>query len=454
MVSQTGTGMTNSVPVRHIDLATHVSSMAPLAPGSRIAVVGAGIAGLSTAWLLSDKYRVTLFEAGDYFGGHSNTVDVTLEGLTHPVDTGFLVHNDVTYPNLVPLLAHLGVPVHASDMSFGVSIREPDIEWAGTNLRSVFAQPSNLFKPKFLRMLRDILRFNRQAEHYLLEVRSTPMTLGSLLEREQFGRAMQDWYLLPMAAAIWSTPVSAVLEFSAETFLAFCLNHRLLQINDRPQWKTILGGSRVYVQAMLKRLTDARLACPVTQVQRSDNTITVTSAAGVENFDAIVMACHAPTTLALLDATPDERRMLAGFRYQTNEAILHTDIALLPRRKKVWSAWNYMAVGGQGAERPVAVSYLINQLQPLPFQTPVVVTLNPHRAPEASKVIRRFSYEHPILDQTASLSQQKLPMLQGKQNTWFCGAWSGFGFHEDGLKSALRVARDFGVMPPWRAVYD
>ena len=423
-------------------------------PGRRIAVVGSGIAGLSTAWLLADQYRVTLFEAGDYFGGHSNTVDVTLEGCTHPVDTGFLVHNDLTYPNLVPLLAHLGVPVHASDMSFGVSIHEPDIEWAGTNLGSVFAQPSNLFRPKFIGMLRDILRFNREAERYLLEVRSTPVTLGELLAREKFGQAMQEWYLLPMAAAIWSAPVSAVLDFSAATFLSFCLNHRLLQIDKRPQWKTILGGSRLYVQAMLKRLTDARLGCPVTRVQRSADSVVISSSRGDENFDSVVMACHAPTTLALLEPTPNERRVLSAIRYQPNEAILHTDVALLPRRKKVWSAWNYMAAGGQGAERPVAVSYLINQLQPLPFKTPVIVTLNPHQPPDPAKVLARFSYEHPVLDQAASLAQSELPALQGQQRTWFCGAWTGFGFHEDGLKSALRVARAFGVTPPWQATYE
>jgi predicted NAD/FAD-binding protein len=423
-------------------------------PGRRIAVVGSGIAGLSTAWLLAERHQVTLFEAGDYFGGHSNTVDVTLEGATHPVDTGFLVHNDLTYPNLVPLLAYLGVPVHASDMSFGVSIHEPDIEWAGTNLASVFAQPSNLFRPKFIGMLRDILRFNREAERYLLEVRRTPMTLGELLAREKFGQAMQEWYLLPMAAAIWSAPVSAVLDFSAATFLSFCLNHRLLQIDQRPKWKTILGGSRLYVQAMLKRLTDARLACPVTRVQRTANSVVISSPRGEESFDAVVMACHAPTTLALLEPTPHEHRVLSAIRYQPNEAILHTDVALLPRRQKVWSAWNYMAAGGQGAERPVAVSYLINQLQPLPFKTPVIVTLNPHQPPDPAKVLARFSYEHPVLDQAASLAQSELPGLQGQHRTWFCGAWTGFGFHEDGLKSALRVARAFGVTPPWQATYE
>lgn len=422
--------------------------------GSRIAVIGAGIAGLSCSWLLADRYNVTLFESADYFGGHSNTVDVTLEGITSPVDTGFLVHNDLTYPNLIQLFAHLGVAVHATDMSFGVSIENPDVEWAGTNLDTVFAQRSNMLRPKFLNMLRDIVRFNRNAQQYLVQVRHSPCTLAQLLEKEQFGQAMQDWYLLPMAAAIWSSTVQDILDFPAENFLAFCLNHRLLQIENRPKWKTVLGGSREYVKAMLKKIPDARLNCPVQRVTRTAGSVTIDSALGAESFDAVIFACHAPTALQMLDASPSERDVLSSFRYQPNRAVLHTDITLLPRRKKVWSAWNYMAASGQGAERPVAVSYLLNQLQPLPFKSPVIVTLNPHRLPDPAHVIQEFDYEHPVLDMRAAQSQKKMFSIQGNQNTWFCGAWAGYGFHEDGLRAALRVVRDFGVAPPWNAVYD
>ena len=425
-----------------------------LAPGSRIAVIGAGIAGLSSAWLLADRYKVTLFESADYFGGHSNTVDVTLEGITSPVDTGFLVHNDLTYPNLIQLFAHLGIAVHATDMSFGVSIESPDIEWAGTNLATVFAQRSNILRPKFLSMLRDILRFNRNPEHYLSQVRNTSYTLAQLLEKEKFGQAMQDWYLLPMAAAIWSSTVKDILDFPAENFLAFCINHRLLQIENRPKWKTVLGGSREYVKAMLEKIHDARLNCCVQAVTRQNGSVRIDSVAGSESFDGVIFACHAPTTQRLLDVTESEREVLSGFRYQPNHAVLHTDIHLLPRRKKVWSAWNYMAATGSGAERPVAVSYLINQLQPLPFKTPVIVTLNPHRMPDPAHIIQEFEYEHPVLDMQAARSQKLLSTIQGQQNAWFCGAWAGYGFHEDGLKAALRVMRDFDVLPPWDPVYD
>jgi len=425
--------------------------------GSRIAVIGAGISGLASAWLLKEHSQVTLFEAGAYFGGHSNTVDVSLEGMTHPVDTGFLVHNDLTYPNLIQLFAHLNISVHASDMSFGVSIEQPDIEWAGTNLGTVFAQRSNLFKPKFLQMLRDILRFNRNAQRYLDMTSDDPVTLGALLERERFGQSMRDWYLLPMAAAIWSASVKDILDFPASTFLAFCLNHRLLQIENRPQWKTVVGGSREYVKAMVRDLNDARLNCSVHRVQRQGDQVVIHSAQGIEHFDAVIFACHAPTALALLDVTDAERNVLAGFRYQANRAVLHIDTKLLPRRKKVWSAWNYLSSTGEDDEnvrRPVAVSYLLNQLQPLPFKTPVIVTLNPTHEPDPELVLRAFDYEHPILNQTAAASQKLLPTIQGHNRAWFCGAWSGFGFHEDGLKSALRVVRDFDVAIPWTPVYD
>ena len=425
-----------------------------IATNSRVAVIGSGIAGLTCGWLLSERYNVTLFEAGDYFGGHSNTVDVTLEGITHPVDTGFLVHNDLTYPNLIQLFATLGVAVYTTDMSFGVSIASPDIEWAGTNLDTVFAQRKNILRPRFISMLRDILRFNRNAQSYLERARMQPLTLGALLDREQFGAPMRDWYLLPMAAAIWSSSVRDILDFPADTFLAFCLNHRLLQVENRPKWKTVLGGSRQYVQAMLKKIPDARLNCPIHQVRRTGQSVELSSPTGTEHIDAVIFACHAPTALKLLDAHPQERDVLGGFRYQPNLALLHTDTTLLPRRKKVWSAWNYMAASGQGTERPVAVSYLLNQLQPLPFSSPVVVTLNPHRLPDPGKVLKTFNYEHPVLDTRAARAQALLPAIQGEDRAWFCGAWAGFGFHEDGLKSALRVVRDFGVEPPWQAVYE
>lgn len=422
--------------------------------GSRIAVVGSGIAGLSAAWLLSGQHQVTLYESGSYFGGHSNTVDVTLEGMTYPVDTGFLVHNDLTYPNLIELFRTLGLAVHASDMSFGVSIDEPDIEWAGTNLDTVFAQRSNLLRPAFLGMLKDIVRFNKYASEYLSQTRDTAVTLSDLLSREGYGQAMQHWYLLPMAAAIWSSSVKDIMGFPAHTFLAFCLNHRLLQIENRPQWKTVLNGSRTYVRAMLEKIRDARLHCPVHRVRRHAQSVEIVSASGTESFDAVVMACHAPTSLSLIDAHEDEKQVLGGFRCQPNEAILHTDRALLPRREKIWSAWNYLSSTGLSGQRPVAVSYLLNKLQPLPFKTPVIVTLNPHRRPDPAQVIQTFDYEHPVMDVPAMQSQRQLANIQGVRRTWFCGAWAGYGFHEDGLKSALRVVRDMGISPPWSAVYD
>ncbi|WP_447578600.1 NAD(P)/FAD-dependent oxidoreductase [Achromobacter kerstersii] len=419
---------------------------APIPPGGRIAVVGGGVSGLSAAWLLSEKYSVTLFEAGSYVGGHTNTVDAEVDGIRHPVDTGFLVHNDLTYPNLVQLFRHLNIPVHASDMTFSVSLAQPDLEWAGTSLGTVFAQRRNLMRPAFLGMLRDILRFNRHAARYL--ARCGPYALlGDLLDDEGYGQAMRDWYLLPMAGAIWSTPPSMVLQQPARTFLSFCLNHRLLQVAGRPQWKTVKGGARQYVNAMLPRIADVRVSSAVHTVKRLADGVEVRSAGHVDRYDAVVLACHAPTSLAMLDASEDERDVLSRVRYQPNVAVLHTDTALLPRRRAVWSAWNYLA--GPTADAPMSVSYLLNHLQPLPFKQPVIVTLNPQQEPAASTVLGRFEYEHPILDADTIVAQGQLASIQGRARTWFCGAWTGYGFHEDGLASAIRVAADFGVSPPW-----
>jgi len=416
----------------------------------RIAVIGAGITGLASAYFLARRHEVTLFEANRYLGGHTNTVDVNLGGQSYPVDTGFLVFNDRTYPNLIALFAEIGIDSHPSDMSFGVSLDNGHTEWAGSNLDTVFAQRRHLASPRFIGMVRDILRFNGAAEQNLIKVQHTGLTLGELLSLGGYGATFRDAYLLPMAAAIWSSSTSDILKFPALTFLRFCLNHGLLQINNRPQWRTVNGGGRAYVAKLAAKLANVRLASPVWQVRRGDQGVTVASEQGTERFDAVVFATHAPVTLQLLaDACDDERALLGAVRYQPNTAILHTDAQLLPRRRKVWSAWNYLGGLRQDGQRPTCVSYLINKLQPLPFAEPVIVTLNPFEAPAERHEIARFEYQHPLFDNAAIAAQERLPELQGRQRTWFAGAWTGYGFHEDGLKSALRVARDFELAPDW-----
>jgi uncharacterized protein len=420
----------------------------------RIAVIGAGISGLASAYLLARAHDVTLFEDAATLGGHTNTVDVELDGMTHPVDTGFLVFNDRTYPNLIALFDELGVRAHRTDMSFSVSLEGGRLEWAGTNLNTVFAQRRNLFSPTFLGMLKDILRFNASAARHLEDTLSSRCTVGELLVESRYGTPFQRHYLLPMAAAIWSSAANDVLRFPAATFLRFCLNHALLQVNNRPPWRTVAGGGREYVRRIASKLDDVRTNTPVRGIRRDTEGVTVmTRDAGPERFDAVVLATHTPTSLRLLnDISDDERAVLSAVRYQDNVAVLHTDRALLPRRQRVWSAWNYLGARtlqkGEQME-PVCVSYLINQLQPLPFTSPVIVTLNPVDEPAPGTELGRYQYEHPLLDLAAIDAQQQLPSIQGKRRTWFAGAWTGYGFHEDGLKSALRVARDFGIAPAW-----
>ncbi len=426
---------------------------------SKIAVVGSGISGLSAAWLLAKHHHVTVYEAANYAGGHSNTVDVTLNGISHPVDTGFLVHNDRTYPNLIALFKHIGIDTPASDMSFSVKLPLVNVEWAGATLGTLFAQKRNLFRPSFWRMIRDILNFNKRAHDLLASVQDGDMSLGQLLDREGYSREFREWYLLPMGAAIWSSPMDDMADFPAKTFIQFCLNHGLLQINDRPQWKSIRGGSRVYVERLCAdiRAHDGHvlLNTPVQQVTRHADGVHIATANGVDVFDQVVMACHTDQSLALLtDAHAQEKAVLAAVRYQPNTAYLHTDENLMPMRKSAWSAWNYYAGASQAGEFPVAVTYWLNRLQPLPFDQAVMVTLNPPEPPKASETLAVIDYAHPLLDGAAYQAQQALPSIQGLDRVYFAGAWASYGFHEDGLKSGLAVANLLGVYAPWQNAED
>lgn len=422
---------------------------------SRVAVVGAGIAGLAAARALSASARVTLFEAASWFGGHAHTVDLTLHGVTHGVDTGFLVFNEKTYPELIRLFATLGVETAPSDMSF--SVRSGDLEWSGRNLDAVFAQRANLVRPKFWRMLGEVLRFNRLATAIARDpaLPAPPeQTIGAFLDQQRFSNQFREGYLLPMIGCIWSCPTAQMLRFPMTALVRFCDNHGLLQIRDRPQWRTVRGGARNYVTRMLGAIADARLNTPVRRVRRlAQGGVEVGTDTGSERFDAVVMACHSDQSLALLDDASDaERAVLAAVRYQANRAVLHTDAGVLPRRRRAWAAWNYER-GSSAAHDAgsVCLHYLLNRLQPLPFETPVIVSLNPLREIAPGSVHGEFSYSHPVFDSEALRAQERLPALQGRRGTWYCGAWTRHGFHEDGLASGLAVAAQIasrlGVRP-------
>ena len=421
----------------------------------KIAVIGSGIAGLGSAWLLNGAYDVTVYEKGGTVGGHSNTVDAPtgLDGETTPVDTGFIVYNERTYPNLIGLFDTLGVTRIKTDMSFGVSVDQGRLEYGGSDLKSLFAQKRNLISPRFIRMVRDILRFYKVAPGLLSSGAADGMTLADLLARDGYSRAFIDDHLLPMAAAIWSCPVSKMGQFPAASFIRFFDNHGLLQVENRPQWWTVQGGSRNYVNRIRADLgRDVLVKQGIKAVTRGDDQVTLhLEDGGQADYDRVVFACHGDQAHHLLaDKTDKESDILSRFTYQTNRAVLHKDVAQMPRRRKVWSSWNYLTQRGTDLDtRQVSVTYWMNQLQSLDPDFPLFVTLNPIHDIDPGMIHQEFDYDHPVFDHGALEAQARLPEIQGHGGVWFCGSYCGYGFHEDGLGSAVAVARAFGVAAPW-----
>jgi predicted NAD/FAD-binding protein len=421
----------------------------------RIAIVGSGISGLSAAHHLHGHAEITLFEAGDYFGGHTHTVDVTLPtatGLqTHGVDTGFLVYNERTYPGLIGLFDELQIATAKSDMSFSVQVPgapgQRALEWNGANLNTVFAQRSNVLKPRFLRMLRDVVRFNtlatalaeRNQDHELAQ------PLRAFLQTHAFGDSFRDWYLLPMLGCIWSCPTDQMLEFPVATMIRFCHNHGLIQVNNRPQWHTVAGGARHYVEKIVARIPDKRLNTPVLRIERDAQGTTVHTHSGSERFDAVILATHADQSLQMLATpTPQEQATLGAIRYHPNRAVLHTDTSVMPQKKLAWAAWNYERAAQHNTESArVCLHYWLNLLQPLPFTQDVLVSLNPVRDIDPAHVLGAYDYAHPVFDLAAIQAQAHMPQLQGQQRTWFAGAWMGYGFHEDGFKAGRAAAQSW-----------
>lgn len=432
--------------------------MATASPASpKVAIVGSGISGLAAAHALQGRADITLFEAGAYFGGHTHTVDITLPtargAVTHGVDTGFLVFNERTYPTLIKLFAELGVETARSDMSFSVKV--PDalasrtLEWSGSSLNTVFAQRGNLLNWRFLRMLREITRFNRitnaLADSHAEAAMRQP--LGDFLHKNRFSDEFQDWYFLPMMGSIWSCPTDQMLAFPVATMIRFCKNHGLIQVANRPQWWTVVGGAKHYVDKIIAPISDKRLNTPVRLIERDPHAarggVRIVTDGQTEVFDKVVLATHSDQSLAMLQkASAAEQAVLGAINYQANRAVLHTDASVLPANPLAWAAWNYERAQDKRRESTqVCLHYLINKLQPLPFSQPVLVSLNPARPITAQKIVAEYDYAHPVFDGSAIRAQKELPGLQGQQHSYFCGAWTGYGFHEDGLKSGLLVAQ-------------
>ncbi len=421
----------------------------------KIAVVGTGISGLSAAWLLSRHHDVTVYEADTRIGGHSNTLEVDVEGRRIAVDTGFIVYNEPCYPNLTALFAHLGVPTTATEMSFAVSLDRGRLEYAGSDLAGLLAQRANLMRPRFWSMMADLLRFYRRAPRDLATLGDE--SLAAYLDRGRYGAAFREDHLYPMAAAIWSTPSAEVGAYPAAAFIRFCENHGLLRLTERPIWRTVTGGSREYVARLTAPFRDRILTgTPVVSIARDAAGVEILDGHGARRrFDHVVVATHADRALALLSQpSADERRLLGAFRYSANEAVLHRDPDLMPQRRAAWASWNYLSDQRSG-DRRLSVTYWMNRLQPLDTPKDLFVTLNPLREPKPDAVLARIAYDHPLFDAATGRAQQELWSLQGANRTWFCGAHFGAGFHEDGLQAGLAVAEDLGGhRRPWQVADD
>jgi predicted NAD/FAD-binding protein len=417
-----------------------------------IAVIGSGIAGLSAAWLLSQRHQVTLYEADDRLGGHGNTARVESPLGALGIDTGFIVYNETTYPNLTALFHHLGVTTEASDMSFAVSKDEGGFEYAGRDLAGLFAQPSNVLRPRFWSMLRDLLRFYREAPADIGMVEREGMSLGAYLDLRAYSATFRDDHLLPMASAIWSTPTAGIADYPAGAFLRFCVNHGLLQITGRPVWRTVSGGSANYIVRLLAGISGrVYKSRPIRSVERLGGSVRLRDMSGeAVEHDHVVIATHAHQALAMLtDADQIERDLLGAFGSTRNLAVLHTDQSLMPKRRRAWSSWNFVESRNDGRVSP-SLTYWMNRLQNLPRGTEYFVTINPPRPPRAGSVLQTDNYAHPLFDARSIAAQRRLWDIQGRNRLWFCGAWFGAGFHEDGLQAGLAVAEALGaVRRPW-----
>ena len=418
----------------------------------RIAVIGAGIAGIGSAWLLSQGNEVDVFEAAPQLGGHAKTVDLEVDGRRFPADSGFQVFNTRTYPNLIRFFDRLGITWKETDMSFSVQVASENIEWSGTNLNTVFAQRGNIVNPRFLAMLAGVLKFSHDANRLLADPEIDNITLGQLIEREGYSQWFTDWYLIPMGDAIWSTPPGLLLDYPAGTFLRFCDNHGLLHVTGKPMWRSVAGGSRTYVQAAAAAFSGQVFTGESAErIERGPDGVRLSTSNRSSLYDAVVLATHPPESLAMLaDPTATEREVLGAFHYQPNNVTLHTDASFAPKSRNAWAAWNWYAETGDATKDMLTLTYWLNDLQEMPDgMRPVFETLNENRPFSEGSVLMPLEFMHPLFTKEAIQAQKRLHEIQGVGGVWYAGAWQRYGFHEDGLLSAVRVAEQLGSVLPW-----